>query len=219
MPSTHSKLYFFITLTITILGVFTVYEIIRTTEISTTQAKVPLISAETYEVPLTGTEPSLGNPGAENMVILFADFGSRASQDAFSTLKSFIEQHPDQFRLIWKDAPQPTLFTRNSIRAHVGGACAANQKNFWPFAERVFSSRDNLKDENLKKVAEGLNLNIPTWTACFTATSTEEGVTTANQGYRQAGVVKAPTLFINGKKINLVKEIELEDILESLIAQ
>ena len=199
------------------LGSFLIFEIVRTTEISTTTSSKPLVSTETYAVPLTGTEPTLGNPGAPNMIILFGDLGSRDTQNVFIILTKFVTSHPETFKLIWKDAPQPTLFVKNSLQAHVGAYCANEQHKFWPFATEVFSSRSNLDDKNLQKVATDQSLNIPTWNTCFTATSTHDLIQTANEGYRSAGITEAPTLFIDGKRINLVKEIKLEDILNSLI--
>lgn len=217
MPTSHTKLHLFLLLTLVILAGLLIYQIVHTAGISTTTAKTPLISLETYAVPLSGTEPTLGNPGAPNTIILFADLGDRRSKEVFKTLTNFVKRAPDKFKLVFKDAPEPTLFFRSSIRAHVGSACAGEQQKFWPFAEQVFSSRDYLIDVKLTQLASDLKLNTTSWSACFTASSTMERIQEEASQYRREGISKVPTLFINGKRINLVKEIKLEDILNSLI--
>jgi protein-disulfide isomerase len=217
MPSSHVRLYLTLIFVIVIVAGFTIYQIVRTAEVTTTKAKIPLISTETYAVPLSGTEPSFGNPGAPNTIILFADLGSSASRQTFSTLTDFAQKHPDQFKLIWKDSVDETFFSKSSIRAHVGAYCAEAQHKFWSFATQVFTSRDNLSDDHLTRIAQDQALNIPTWSACFTATSTEANIQNTVNQYRAAGILNSPILFINGKKIALVKEIKLEDLLTQLI--
>jgi hypothetical protein len=170
VSSSHTKLYLALSAIIIIIGIFVIYEIIRTSEVSTTTSSTPLISLQNYTIPLSGTEPTLGNPGAPNTIILFADLGSKDSRNAFTTLTDFVMKYPDQFKLIWKDAPESTLFFTNSIRAHVGAWCAEKQHKFWPFAEQVFTSRSYLSDTKLTDLASKLSLNIPTWSQCFTAT-------------------------------------------------
>jgi protein-disulfide isomerase len=213
----HRRLYFFLAAVVGVSVVIAIREITRTLDISTTKARVPLVSVGTYAVPLLGTEPTLGNPGAENTIILFADLGSPESKKTFGTIKEFVEKNPEKFKFVWKDAPEPTIFTKNAFRAHVAALCAERQEKFWPFAERVFSSRSNLSDKNLTTIAKELSLAMPEWSGCFSATSTTDEVQKNLDSYRAGGILEVPVVFINGKKIALVKEIKLEDVLTSLI--
>jgi protein-disulfide isomerase len=82
--------------------------------------------------------------------------------------------------------------------------------------EKVFET--NTKEANLQKIATDLKLNTEPWATCATDAATKKQLSDAIAEAKYLGIPNVPNVFINNKQINLTKNIDLEQLLNSLIA-
>ena len=213
----HHRIFFTLLFVIILLGgALLIKQIIITNKLSTTPGKDFIISPDAYDLPLSGKEQTLGNPGSSITIILFSSFGTSKTKEIYNTIISFIHRNPNVARLIWKDVPQKTLF-KNSILAHRATFCAGEQNKFWPFTDKLMLNKKINDQDELKNIAKEIKLNTNEWEKCLTEEKTERFIQDAILNSRQLGITSPPELFINNKKLNLDAKINLEQLLNSLI--
>ncbi len=200
-------------------GILLVAQIKRALSITTTPSNTPLISPESIFIPISSDEPILSNPGAPLTIIEFADLGCTKCGAIHSTLSTFVAAHPEEVRLIFKSAPEHKLFLKANTLAHQAAWCAAKQQQYWPFITAAFATKKTYLDENIvKKIGNDLKLNFAPWWTCTTGNEAiqkiAESVTTAFQ----VGAAEQPTIFLNNRRLYLADDLDIEQLLNSLIA-
>jgi protein-disulfide isomerase len=78
-------------------------------------------------------------------------------------------------------------------------ACAHDQNKFWEYHDKVFENQRALADEDLKKYAEEIGLDVEKWNACYSSGTFRAEVTQQMQIGQQAGVTGTPAFFVNGR--------------------
>ena len=58
----------------------------------------------------------------------------------------------------------------------MAGKCAFRQGEFWEYAKKLFLNQENLKFDNLQKVASGIGLDSDQFTICLNDKQTQESV-------------------------------------------
>lgn len=217
----HKKLHLMLLTLVLLAGVFLFIQIKRATEITVKQSTVSLISPNATFIPLSNSELVFGNPGAAITVVEFVDFDCATCLTLDNTIRSFIAEHPQDIRLIWKDAPQPKLLTKNLALAHQAAWCAGQQdeKKFWQFVDIAGQNTNNLQEAGLRQIAQGLNLNTDAWWLCTTGSAAQQQVSQSLQLANSLGIKKLPAIFINNKLINTEADINITDMLNSFIAE
>lgn len=212
----HKK--FLVILLILIIGSGYIFyrQIKESKKIVTQYVPASIVSADAVNIPVNPTDPSLGNPGAETWIVLFADLGCKRCQETFYAATKFASNNPEKIRLIWKDAPQSSFFSTGNWNAHLATYCANEQGQFWKFASLVMQDKYNLKEAGLQKVAQGLNLDLNKWNTCRTATSTQTKIAESVVTAKILGVTTLPGLFVNNKQVKLTNDIDIADLLNKL---
>ena len=177
------------------------------------------------ELTLDGTEPSLGSNNPTYDVVEFADYGCPHCAHAAKDIKRVIDQMPD-VRLRFKVFPltgacNPGLPDRGEDRCLAAAAtdCALEQEKFWEYQNLVFVNQQYLDIDSLRKMAEQVNLDIPTWEQCVQSDTVMPGVLADAQAGQDVGVMGTPSFYlkgthgddwilINGAVDSLVKVIE-----------
>ena len=77
--------------------------------------------------------------------------------------------------------------------------CANEQGKFWEFHDKVFANQSALSDDDLKKHATDLGLNIETFNACFSSGKYRADVEKDAAEGSKVGVTGTPAFFINGR--------------------
>lgn len=176
-----------------------------------------IVSAETYALPYNKKDPSYGNPGAPVIVAVFSDLSCKQCQSVVNEVREFVFRHPRDVRLVWFDAPKNSLFGDRSL-PHKAARCALAQDKFWPYIDGVFGVSGNTKEEFLAETARSAGLSMETWSNCLILKETSDAVALGNQILDQLNISSLPAIFVNNKKITLVKGIDLTSILTQVIA-
>lgn len=204
---------------IAITALIFVFQFKKSSAITTKNTPEPLLSSFAIDIPVSSTDPMLGNPGAPLTLVGFFDLGNKESRALYATLTDFVKQHPQDARLIWKDLPEESiLFGANNL-PHQAAWCAHTAKRFWPFADAVMAGRNTNKEPELRKIAGTIGLEVEGWWGCAQDPKTVERVTQASALAARLGIRETPALYINNKKLNLNVDIDLPQMLSSFIAK
>ncbi len=201
------------------VAVLLVGQIKRAKDITITPSATPLISAGSFSIPSDAEEPILGNPGAPLTIVEFADLGCSDCAKTHAILSAFVLAHPEEARLIFKDAPEQKLFLKPNNLAHQAAYCAGKQGRFWQFVDAAFASKKSYLDEAAVKQL-GINLKLPlaSWWSCTTNSETSQKITATLGVAQQLQATDLPTVFINNRRLNLQADVDLNQLLNSFIA-
>jgi protein-disulfide isomerase len=217
----HKKTYALLIIMVALAGLLLALQIRRSQQITVTRNPVVLISEESTFIPISDTDPVFGNPGADKTIIEFMDFNCGACLDFYNTTKEFILAHPQEIRLVWKDAPQPKIFSKDAALAHRAGWCVFQQdeRKFWQFADTARQNKNNLNESGLKIIAQGLNLDVEKLWQCTNSDLAKQKIEDSSQLMKNLGLKSLPIIFVNNKLINTKADINLKDMLETFIKQ
>ncbi|MFA7653778.1 MAG: thioredoxin domain-containing protein [Candidatus Magasanikbacteria bacterium] len=211
--SHHKKFYLILILLIAGVILLLIIKIKEARSIVTNYVETPIVNSTATYIPIFPADPTFGNPGAKLWIVLFADLGCKRCGEITYAITKFIRENPEKARLIWKDTPQMTLLSTGNLPAHLAAYCAYEQGQFFPFVNLVMTDKNNLKESGLNKVAQSLNLDINKWQICRTATTTQNKIAESMALAKSLGVVELPAIFVNNKKINLMDDINIEELL------
>ncbi|GAB4468908.1 MAG: thioredoxin domain-containing protein [Anaerolineales bacterium] len=98
------------------------------------------------------------------------------------------------------------ILGEDSVRAAIASECAAEQGKFWEYHNLLFAQRDggntpDYSNENLKNLAQQLNLDLNTFAECLDTGKYASTVLQQTQFARQLGLTSTPSFLINGKAI------------------
>ncbi len=86
-----------------------------------------------------------------------------------------------------------------ALPAAEAAQCANEQGKFWEYRDKVFENQKALSDDDLKKYAADLSLNMEGFGACYAAGKYRSDVQKDQAEGQQAGVSGTPAFFINGR--------------------
>ncbi len=217
MPATK-KLFF--ALGLLILGVVLLLgkQIQRSLTITTAPTLQPILSPYTTDIPVDVADPILGNPGAPLSLVAFMDIGCAECKKLHRTLVDFVNRHPEDARLIWKDAPEQTLFIKDTVPAHTAAYCASKQGKFWAYLDVIMADKKYRSQNDLAAAAEALKLDIGAWQTCLKNPATEPRIQAGRVLAQQLGATKVPVIFVNNKRLTLTEDINVNELLEAFIA-
>ncbi len=193
------------------------HEVRRSLSIVTTTKNEPIVSLQSFSIPINQSAHLLGNPGAPLTLVIFADLSDAKARSLEQIITGFVSSHPKEARLVWYNFPKTTFFTNNHASLAKAALCADKQRLFWPFILKLLENKKNISAGGLNESAKTVGLNIDSWQECQTNTATMALLEMERTIAKQLGVNDAPTLFINNKKINLAEDFDLEQMLVGLI--
>lgn len=217
--SKQKRLFILLLIIISLATLFFIKIFRQTLNITTKQTGTPIISDGMADIPVDQTDPVLGNPGADLNIIMFGDFTCAKCREVYTEVAKTVRANPQKMRLIWKSAPLGGIFTAGNFLPHQAAYCAGQQKQFWPFAEIAMADKNNLTENGLKKIAEGLKLNITTWWNCTNSETAKKKITDTVAIVNGLRLRDVPALFVNNKLIDTNAKIELETMLTSFITK
>ena len=155
-----------------------------------------------YRVDVKAPErPSKGPLSAPVELVYFGDFQCTYCKTFSRTLKRVTEQYSDKVRLVYRQYPL-TAIHPDAQRAAEASLCAEAQDRFWEMYDLLFENSENLKDENLLKIAEQAGLDADNFQSCLTSGRYRSVVSEDIRAGATAGVEGTPTLFVNGRYLN-----------------
>ena len=164
---------------------------------------------------------SRGNPGADLWVIEYLDFQCEICRDSAKMMEDYFSAHPKE--MYWQIRHYPLI--RNhlyALKSAIYCECAARQKKFWEFSEKIFQTRDEWAaskdpDAIFQRVAGRVGLESNALETCIKDPSVKAMVLAEREEGKSLRLGMTPTFFVNGERIQGVPAMKHE--LESYFAK
>jgi protein-disulfide isomerase len=141
-------------------------------------------------------DPATGPADTLVTIIEFSDFQCPYCRRVQPALKRLLEEYQGKVRLVFRDFPLRQAHPQ-AQKAAEAAQCAADQQQFWPYHDKLFTVSD-LQLEQLKKYAQDLGLKSEEFNTCLDSGKHANEVEKDLQDGQDAGVSATPTFFING---------------------
>lgn len=155
--------------------------------------KLPRVGVE------IGRAPQLGPSSAKVTLIEFADFECPYCVHAHRMLKRLHDIFPKQLRVVYRDLP---LRQHSRARPAAEAAhCAHEQQKFWSYHDRLYDNSEALGDEDLRRYAEQVGIQVPAFEQCLASKRPASAIRDSEAAAQRMGVEGTPAIFLNGIKL------------------
>ena len=137
-----------------------------------------------------------GAASAPVTLVEFIDFQSTHSRALQPVLERILEAFPQQVRLAIRDFTLP--YHRNAQQAAEAARCADDQAAYWAYHGLLLLEQHNLKRNDLQRYAHHLGLDQDLFSRCLDENHYAADVRAETALAMDLGIVRAPTLFVNG---------------------
>jgi len=120
--------------------------------------------------------------------------------------------------VVFRDFPLRNIHPQ-AQKAAEAAQCAAEQKKFWPYHDKLFTAA-SLQIDDLKKYAHELELNVEQFAACLDSNKYVGGIDADMQAGQNAGVNATPTFFVNGYPLSGAASYErFKEVVDAALEQ
>lgn len=146
-----------------------------------------------------------GEPDAKLMILEYSDFQCPSCASVQPTLHTLMDVYKGKIRLAYKYYPL-TKIHKNAMPAAHAAVCAEEQKKFWPYHDRLFSSQtawSNLADPTTSFVAIARDVQMDTakFNTCFAEPSKRKPIEADMEDARRREINSTPTFFIDDERL------------------
>jgi len=159
-----------------------------------------------------GDSPSKGPEEPVVTIVEFADFECPACGYAYPVVEKMYEQYGQQMRVVFKHFP---LDTHPNAKLAAQAAWAAQQQGqFWKMHKMLFTHQERLTEPDLMSYARDLGLDANKFARDMHSEEAVKAVEKEKNQGMSLGISGTPTLYINGREVNLgllsnvVKDLE-----------
>jgi protein-disulfide isomerase len=151
---------------------------------------------------------------AKLTIVEFGDFSCPFSKDVAMPLRSLVERHKDQIRLVYRHYPLEVLHPGVAMSSAEAAACAGAQGQFWLMYDKLYLNQQALKFNDLLRYAGELNLDQAAFEKCMTGGDFRSQIESDFRAAEGLGLVGTPSFYFNGQ---LVSGAIPSDILEKMV--
>lgn len=132
-------------------------------------------------------------------LVEYGDYQCPSCQAAHQEVEQLLGVHGDQVRFVFRHFPLMSVH-EHALPAATAAEAAGRQGKFWEMHSKLFESRGQLADADLRDYANDIGLDL----AQFNADRTDEQIERAIREQRlqgaRSGVNGTPTFFLNGER-------------------
>jgi protein-disulfide isomerase len=162
------------------------------------EARLPDDSGAVYNIEV-GQSPFRGPKSAPVTIVEFSDFQCPYCAGLQPTLQEVLKAYPKEVRLVYKQ--YPLNIHQYARQAAVASMAAHAQNKFWQFHDKLFQNFQAINEENIKKWAREVGLNMTDFEKSMQAGQHETAVQKDLADGAAAKVLGTPTVFVNGKRV------------------
>jgi protein-disulfide isomerase len=178
-------------------------------------AKLPL-SAE-LQARIAGSDaPSFGPVNARVTVVAFSDFQCPFCSKAADVTRQLKAKYGEKIRFVFRNFPLP--FHKNAESAAEASLAANAQGKFWEMHDKMFANQKRLDRDSLESYAKDLGLDMSKFRAALDSRDYENSVRADASLASEAVVRGTPTLFVNGRRVNVSNGADVIKSVESALA-
>lgn len=187
------------TLAILVVGGFVFYRTFQYRQLRILNEQ-RITAQELLQIPLLPNDPIQGDLRSPITVVAFEDLGCSGCATQNTLLKSLLEKHPGQIKIIWKLLPVTTI-PFPTRQANDFAFCAHKQNKFQEFKDLAFQNRLTLNEETLREISLSIDLNETTLNTCLNSPEPTEHNQQNELIARSLQIQAVPAFFIDNTQI------------------
>jgi protein-disulfide isomerase len=148
--------------------------------------------------PLDDTVDHVRGPADARLIVEYGDYECPYSRQAFREIERVERQLSDGVRFAFRHFPLTEIHP-HALAASAAAEAAARQNRFWEMHELLFHRQKALEDDDLRRYAAQLELDLPLFDNDRAGTAVLGRVARDVESGERSGEVRGtPTLFIDG---------------------
>ena len=147
-----------------------------------------------------------GPENAKVTIVEFTDFQCPFCSRVQPTLKKIRENYPNDVNFVFKH--HPLAFHKDAPLAHEASLAAGDQGKFWEMEEMLFNNQKKLKEADLIKYAQDLELDVEKFKADLASGKFKPQVESDTTQAVKLGATGTPAFFVNGRYLAGAKPYE-----------
>jgi protein-disulfide isomerase len=161
------------------------------------EARLPDDRGVVYDIKV-GSSPVRGPKDAPVTIVEFSDFQCPYCANLQSTLDQLLKAFPKEVRLVYKQ--YPLNIHQYARQAAAASLAAHEQGKFWQLHDKMFENFTAINEENIKRWAKEVGLNMAEFEKGMQAGKHEPAIQKDMTDGAAAKVIGTPTLFVNGRR-------------------
>src|SRR5438128_7028564 len=151
--------------------------------------------------------PFLGPAAAPVTIVEFSDFQCPFCKQVVPTLTQVRSRYGEKVKLVYRDFPIDGLHPQ-ARKAAEAARCAQDQGKFWDYHDVLFASPPQAAADDLRRYAEPVGLDVPTFERCVSAGTHRDRVQRDIDEGTRLGLNGTPAFFINGEFVSGAQPLE-----------
>jgi protein-disulfide isomerase len=152
--------------------------------------------------PLDSSDHVIGPGAARVIVVEYGDFECPSCRQAYPAVKQLLKHFGERVRFAFRHFPLVEVHPHAQLAAEAAEAAGAQDK-FWPMHDTLFEHQLHLKDKDLRRYAEALELDLQRFDYDLRDQVYRQRVNEHIEGGRQSGVRATPTFFVAGAIVDV----------------
>lgn len=145
-----------------------------------------------------------GKKQAAVTVVEFADYNCPHCKEASVVFEKIYPKYKNKVNFVYGDYS----IMGNSAKIAEAAYCAGKQGKYWQFHKQAFENQGKMDDKKITELAKTLGLKDKDFKACQADKATADFVAKSKKEGARIGVTSTPTIFINGRKVNVAMTVE-----------
>lgn len=160
-------------------------------------------------------QPSLGDEKAPVTIIAFTDYQCPSCASMHPSLERLVKENAGKVRLITRDFPLTQH--ADAFKAAEAAEAAREQGKYWEYIHMLMQNQSALGVEKLKSYATELGLDRTRFDSALDSGKFTETVQSDVEEGIKLGVKGTPSLFINGRRVNVKSYEELKAMVDDVL--
>jgi protein-disulfide isomerase len=132
-------------------------------------------------------------------LVEFSDYQCPVCAASDETVNRLLAAYPRQLRLVYRQMP---LRMHQYARGAATAALAARQQGkYWEMHDALFKISNNLRPEEIRRVAKELGLDMQKFEADMNSVDANRAIQADQAAARAANVTSTPTFFVNDRLV------------------
>jgi protein-disulfide isomerase len=156
-----------------------------------------------------GSGPVYGDRNGKVKVVVFSDFQCPFCSRGANVVTEIKKKYGKKVAVSFRHYPLPMHPQAKPASEAAMCVFEQNADKFWPYHDKLFAAQDKLDNENLKKLAKDVGVNVDQFTKCVDSHKFADAVQKDLDYGTKLGVRSTPTFFVNGKLIQGAQPFEV----------
>ena len=183
-------------------------------------AKYPVVlDWEPYRIDVASSiAPFRGPSNAPVDLVIFSDFQCPWCSRIAPDLEKVANQFKEDLRVTYRHFPLSSIHPHAQAAAE-SSVCAAEQGEFWTWHDALFDKQSEIGSLDYNQLAETLKLDTQAFASCLESADPGQQVRADAAAAKKLGISSTPSLFVNGRQLQLTKARPIAEQIADLIQE